>query len=173
MNVTKKSNRVVAKEGEILGITVQVGTKEKNAKAPVFADKYKKVVFGYFFVKEIDEDKIMTLMNLKTKKELVIKNSNWRGTPACLFEAIYDEIVKRTEDMEIRTWGRNLDYSKDPSRTSATISIYPSFAVTSLGHSTMNENGTFTFSLEDVEGICLDKVAVYKQKFMLHDYYRI
>ena len=172
MKVSKVAKHTNAKKGEILGVTVQIGTKERNTKAPVFADKYRKDILTYYLVKNVDDQQNeMILVDLKTKEEFTINHQEWRGTTASLFAVIKNKIAAKAEKMEIRSYKRNADYSQDPDRTSATISIYPSFVVTSLGNSTMNDDGTFTFSLDDVEGICLDKMAVHKEKFYLNRYF--
>ena len=171
MNVRKVKMNSSAKKGEILGVTVQVGTKHKNAKAPIFSDKYKKVNFGYFLVKEVDDKKrTMVIMNLETKEEKQIQHLG--ETPLALFQELFEEIKTKAELLDLNGYTTRKDYSIDENTFSSTVSIYPSFAITSLSNSVMQDDGTFTFSLNDIDGICLNQLARCKEKFMLRHYRR-
>ena len=75
MKVSKVAKHTNAKKGEILGVTVQIGTKERNTKASVFADKYRKDILTYYLVKNVDDQQSeMVLVDLKTKEEFTINH---------------------------------------------------------------------------------------------------
>jgi uncharacterized protein Veg len=162
MRVTKTGTTETLNKGEIVGLSIQVGSKRKNEKAPVFAEKYKRVEFKYFIVKEVDRSKII-LIDLDTKEELNLVA--WRGVTINLIHTFKEKIREKLSEVDLGYRCGKLE--ADEKTYSAIVSIYPSFTITSLSNSTMNEDGTFTFTIKDVDGVHLDKLARFKRKEML------
>lgn len=168
MNVRKVKSNGEIQKGNIIGIVVQAGLKEKNDKAPIFSTKYKKKVMTYLFVKSVEVDEIVVI-DLETKKEHTIKNSRWNIPTRHILSYFKEEIEKAVRKVKIERWYGE-PKEMDEKTYSVTAIVYPSFVVTSLANSVMNEDGTFTFSLTDVDEIYLDKMAVFKDKVMLYRY---
>lgn len=163
----KRNGKV--EKGNIIGIVVQAGLKEKKEEAPIFSKKYKKKVMTYLFVKSVSRDEIVVI-DLETKKEHTITHSCLGNTTRYILSYFKKEINKAVREIKIGNWFRE-SFEIDEETYSATAIVYPSFVVTSLANSVMNKDGTFTFSLTDVDGIYLDKMAMFKDKIMLSDYY--
>jgi len=170
MQVTKRRldrEDKMVKQGEIIGVTIQAGSKNKDELLTIFSERYKKITMGYFLVTKVDKiNDVVIIMDLKTKQEHTLEQ-NYYGMASALRRKFKEELKKRANEIKIGSWYRTLE--SDEKTFSTTISFYPSFVVTSLSNSIMNTDGTFTFSINDVDGIHLDKVARYKKKTMLKD----
>lgn len=155
----------IAKKGEVIGLEVQIGSKKRNEQAPIFAFKYAKKTMAYFFVKSFNErTKETVLVNLGTNEELKIEQ---RGPIAYDLAHMLTEQIKEFADKKLY-----MGYwvgEKEPNSLSVKISIYPTFIVTSLNSElAMQEDGTFKFSMEDVNGIYLNQKAKDRTKIFIY-----
>lgn len=167
MIVTKSKRNELPNKGEIVGLEIQVGSKNKNEKAPVFSEKYKRISFKYFLVKSSSESEVV-LMDLTTKADYQV-SIGWNGFTNNLITLFKDKMKEQLTGIKIGNWYNALE--SEERTQSVIVTFYPSFVITSLSNSTMNEDGTFSFTIQDINGINLDKVARYRKKEMLK-YYR-
>lgn len=158
----------IAKKGEVIGIEVQIGSKKRNEQARIFAEKYVKKTMAYFFVKSFDQKtKETVLVNLDTKEEFKIEQ---RGPIAYDLAHMFREQIKEFANRKLYV-SRDLG-GQEPNTLSTKISIYPTFIVTSLNSElAMQDDGTFKFSMEDVDGIYLNQKAKDKVKIFINSYF--
>lgn len=154
----------MAKKGEVIGIEVQIGSKKRNEQARIFAEKYIKKTMAYFFVKSFNErTKETVIVNLDTKEEFKIEQC---GPIAYDLADMFRERIKEFASRKLYV-SRDLG-GQEPNSLSVKISIYPTFIVTSLNSElAMQEDGTFKFSMEDVNGIYLNQKAKDRTKIFI------